>query len=238
MITEVWPTDSTSLPWLSSAVSGSLIFGQSCGAVLANFVSPKAILLTGTIVGTALVGGSACGNEYNQTTVIALVVIGFLLIGLQEAICGVSCTIALKDQREIGIGGGLSATIRSAISSVGSVIYRSVQSNTLTDQISSQVVPSVIAAGLPKESVPALLEALTGEIPTSQVKGLTPSILEEATHAYRAAASVAFRNVMLTAMAFGVISIGCAFFAPKLDEKKRNLVTRTLHKGERSKPNQ
>lgn len=141
MVKSVWPTTGDSYAWLASCIGGCLIGGQVCGGLVANVVSPRLILMTGTLVGTAFIGGAACANEYNQTTVIALVVIGFLLIGLQEAICGTFRTIALKDQNDIGTGGGLAATMRSGFPALGSDIYGSVMRNTLSSQIPKVVLP-------------------------------------------------------------------------------------------------
>ncbi|KAF2096933.1 MFS general substrate transporter [Rhizodiscina lignyota] len=233
MIQALWPVTGDKYAWMSATTGGCLIVGQAFGGFLASKVSPRLILLTGTFAGTAFIGGAACANEYNQTTVLVLVVIGFLLVGIQEAVCGTFATMALRDQREIGTGGGLAGSARSGISAIGSVAYGSVLRNTLSEQIPKYVPAAAIKAGLPKTEVAQLIQVLTGKAKAATVAGLTPEILTTATHAYRQAASIAFRNVLLTSVAFGCVSIVCAWFAPTIGKEKHGIVAGTLHKGER-----
>lgn len=229
MVKSLWPVTGDAYAWIAAVPGMCLIVGQTTGGFMANFVNPRFIIISGTLVGTALVGGAACANEYNFSTVLTLVVLGYFMIGFQEAICGTLATISLRNQRDIGTGGGLAATMRSGISALGSAVYGAVLRNSLSTEIPKAVPAAAIAAGLPEDSVAALIPVLQGGAqPPGGIPGLTPEILEVATHAYRAAASIAFRNVMLTSFAFGTISIVCAWFAPAVEESKKGIVSRTL----------
>lgn len=202
---------------------------------MAHKVSPRKILLFGVVGGSAFIGGAACANEYNQATVITLLVIGYLFVGIQEAVCGTLATVSLKDQREIGTGGGLAGAMRSAVSAIASVIYGSVNRNTQAQSIAKYVPAAAVTAGLPSELASQLILVLTGEAEAATVPGLTPEILAAATHAYRHAVSIAFRNVFLTAFGFGIVSVVCAFFAPTISKEAKGIVAGTLHKGVREK---
>lgn len=161
--------------------------------------------------------------------------VGYLLIGIQEAVCGTLATMSLKDQREIGTGGGLAGATRSAVSAIASVIYGSVNRNSQAQSIAKNVPGAAIAAGLPAKQVSQLILVLTGKAKAASVQGLTPEILAAATHAYKHAVSIAFRNVFLTAFAFGVVSIVCACFAPTISTEAKGIVAGTLHKGDRTR---
>lgn len=237
MVKSLWPVTGDGYAWIAAVPGMCLIVGQTFGGFLANFVNPRFIIISGTLVGTAFIGGAACANENNFTTVLILVILGYFMIGFQEAICGTLATISLRDQRDIGTGGGLAATMRSGISALGSAVYGAVLRNSLSKEIPKVVPAAAIAAGLPAGSVAALIPVLQGGAqPAGGIPGLTPEILEVATHAYRAAASIAFRNVMLTSFAFGSVSMVCAWFAPAVDEAKKGIVSRTLRKHSEKEP--
>ncbi|CAK7213428.1 hypothetical protein SBRCBS47491_001793 [Sporothrix bragantina] len=230
MVRALWPATGDRYAWIATVPSLCLLIGQTTGGVLSNFMPPRLVVVTGTVVGTALLGGCACAREDNFYTVLPLAVVGYFLIGFQEAVGGTYITILLHDQNDIGTGGGVGATIRSGMSALGSAVLGSVLQNTLSSNVPKYVTSAATSAGLPASSVAQLILVIKGTAKSSTVPGLTPEILDVATHAYRTAASIAFRNVMLTAMAFGTIGIACSFFAPSMDESKKAIIARTLHR--------
>lgn len=234
MIIALWPTKAAAVPMgfgLMATLTGlGLQFGQIGGALIANWFDKKILLLISTAIGAVLLAGAAAANEHNLGTVLGLLIPGFLGIGAQEAVTGVFCTVALKDQADIGVGGGVAATIRAGMSALGSVIYSSVLKNRLQQTVPSMVHDAAVGAGLPAESVPALLKYLQGTGTADQVTGMTQDILAGATTAFRTASSYAFRDVMLTTLAFGACSVICAFFTPKIDQSQANLISRVLQR--------
>lgn len=235
MLLALWPRQSAGngYGWMSVLTGTGLQVGQIAGSLIANWLNKRALLIVSTTIGASFLAASACARADNLATVLGVIIPGFLAIGVQEAISGVFCTVALKRQEEIGVGGGLAATTRAGLSALGSVIYGAVLNNRLASTVPRLVSQTASEAGLPTTSVPALIAMLNGT-GKGPVPGLTPKILETTTAAYQTANSLAFRDVMLTSMAFGVISVICAVFTPTIDEEKAKVVSRVLEK-EKSK---
>lgn len=237
MIVALWPDVATgnNFGWMAVITGLTLQVGQSGGGLLANFVKQKPLLIGSTVVGTALLAATACANGGNMATVLALLILSFLGIGIQEAISGVFCTVSLKDQADIGVGGGTAATIRAGLSVLGSVVYSSVLNARLGQTIARLVPSAALAGGLPQSSVPGLIQLLDGAGSQKNVEGLTPQILADASLAYQDASALAYRDVMLTTLAFGAVSILCAFFTPDVDKETANVVSRVLEKDDKAK---
>ncbi|KAL1888399.1 hypothetical protein Sste5346_009607 [Sporothrix stenoceras] len=234
MVTGLWPekvAGGNKLGWSLLLTGFGLQVGQICGSFIANFVNQRYLLLASTTLATALLGAASCATQYNMWTVLGVMIPGFLAIGVQEAVSGTFCTIALKNQKEIGVGGGVAATTRSGLSVLGSVIYSAIITNRLNKTIPALVPPAATAAGLPASSVAALIAYLKGTTKTTAgIVGVTPDILSAATIAYRDANAQAYQTVMLTTIAFGGISMICAWFTPSIDKEKAHIVSTVLEK--------
>ncbi|CAK7233857.1 hypothetical protein SBRCBS47491_008753 [Sporothrix bragantina] len=237
MVTGLWPekvAGGNRLGWSLLLTGFGLQVGQIGGALIANFVNQRYLLLASTTFATGLLASAACATQYNMWTVLGVMIPGFLAIGVQEAVCGTFCTIALRNQKEIGVGGGVAATTRSGLSVLGSVIYSAILTNRLKKTIPALVPAAAEAAGLPASSVTALIAYLGGTGKEAAVVGLTPSILAAATTAYRDANAQAYQTVMLTTIAFGGISMICAWFTPAIDQEKAHLVSTVLEKDDKT----
>lgn len=233
MLVALWPEKATgdNYGWLSVTTGLTLIIGQIAGSFVANWVDNKKILLIlSTSVGTATLAATACSNANNLSTALGLIITAFLSLGVQEAVSGVFCTVALKDQADIGVGGGVATTMRAGLSALGSVIYNAVLTSRLSKTIPDLVSKAASRSGLPSGSIANLIALLKGQGSQEDVMALTPKILDEATVAYQKANALAYRDVMLTTLAFGAISIFCAFFTPEIDKTKSKEVSRVLEK--------
>lgn len=235
MVVALWPERAVgnNYGWMTVITGLTLIVGQMSGSFAANWVNRKALLIGSTIVGTSMLGATACANADNLSTVLGLLVVGFFAIGIQEAVSGVFCTVSLKDQADIGVGGGTAATLRAGLSALGSVIYNSVLTNRISETVPDLVTKAATGAGLSPGSVPSLIAFLQGTGTQSAVDGLTPKVLGAATVAFQKASALAYRDVMLTTLAFGAISIICAFFTPEVDKEQAKLVSRVLEKDQK-----
>lgn len=165
----------------------------------------------------------------NKATAIALMFLGCFWIGWNESICLANTTICLADQREIGIAGGLGASIRAAICAVLVAVYTTILSNRLTETTSSRVPPALVNAGLPSDSVADFLGIVStaGVVAPSDayasVQGISDSIIDVGVRAYKLANVDAFSTI-----AFSGVAIILTFWAPNTEEYMTDNVAATL----------
>lgn len=161
----------------------------------------------------------------------ALVFLATTFVGWNEALVLPICTIAIRDQEEIGTAAGIAGSSRSAISTVASTVYSVVLTSRVTQTLTTQVPPAVIAAGLPAASVVDYMSAIAAGGKQSlldAVKGLNSEILATGAQAYRHAYSDAYRTIFLVSLAFGGLGIICSFFIPDIDALLGDKVAATL----------
>lgn len=98
------------------------------------------------------------------------------------------------DQEDLGVSGGLSGVARNGGGVVALTVCTAILANVQARNM-KQLVPTVaIGAGLPSESVVALLEALPlGETALSQVPGLTENVLAASLAAFQESYVIALR---------------------------------------------
>lgn len=174
-------------------------------------------------------------NPDNKSTAIALMFLGCFFIGWNETITLANTTICVEDQREIGIAGGLGASIRAAICAVLVAIYTTILSNRLTQTTASLVPPALVGAGLPADSVSDFLTIISTSgtsAPRSvyaSVSGITDNIVAVGVRAYKVANSDAYRTVYLSTIAFSGLAIILTFFAPNTEKYMTDHVAATLN---------
>jgi hypothetical protein len=136
-----------------------------------------------------------------------------VFIGWNESICLSNAAILVKDQREIGVAGGLAGSVRSIISSILSAVYVAIFTNRLTKTVSTEVPAALVKAGLPVSSVPGFLAAITSGLPDafSKVPGATQSIIAVGLRSYKQANADAYRAVYLSTIAFSGLAILLTF---------------------------
>jgi hypothetical protein len=161
----------------------------------------------------------------------AFVLIATTFIGWNEALVFPICTIAIRDQEEIGTAAGIAGSARSAISTVASTVYSVVLTARVTETLSTQVPAKVVEAGLPATSVADYMAAIAAggsQRMLDAVQGLSPEILATGADAYRFAYMDAYKTVFLTSLAFGGLGIICSLFIPNIDSLMGNKVAVTL----------
>lgn len=174
----------------------------------------------------------------NKAAAIALIFLGCFWIGWNESVCLANTTICIDDQREIGIAGGLAASMRSAICAVLVAVYTTILSNRLTETMSSGIPPKLIEAGLPAESIADFLGVVTTAGTTapasvySGVQGITDKIVAVGVRAYQVANVEAFRTVYFSTIAFSAISIIMTVWAPNTEKWMTGNVAATLNQEE------
>jgi hypothetical protein len=166
----------------------------------------------------------------NKSAAIALLFMGCTFVGWNEAICLAGTTLLVKDQREIGIAGGLGSAIRSAITAVVTAVYVTVLTNKLETNIVAQVPAALAAAGLPTSSIAAFIGAISVGTPAAfaAVPGVTSKIIATGLTAYKQANSDAFHTVYLTTLAFTGLAVMVAFFQGNTEHTMTENVAATL----------
>jgi hypothetical protein len=157
--------------------------------------------------------GAATVTPDNKSTQIALIYLGCVFIGWNESLCLSNSVILIKDQREIGVAGGLAGSVRSIISSILSAVYVAIFTNRLTKTVGSEVPAALVGAGLPASSVPGFLTAITSSVPNafSAVDGATEAIVAVGLRAYKQANADAYRTVYLSTIAFSGLAVILTF---------------------------
>lgn len=107
-------------------------------------------------------------------------------------------------------------------------IYVTILRNRMTSNTRSIVVPAIINAGLPADSVEAFLPIFVSSSTDSiqAFPGITPAIIAAATNGFRQAYGASFQTVFLASIAFGSVAILAAFLYKEISEEtmKRGVV--------------
>jgi Fungal trichothecene efflux pump (TRI12) len=227
-ITALYTTDPSMIGWLSCAVGGGALLGQTaCGLFIKGLGRQKWQLIAVTSSMTAFIAGMAATNQHNRGLAVALCLLGSFSLGYVENMCLTLATFVLDD-KDIGLAIGILSSTRTWIAGIALAIYTTVLNNKLAQLVPATVGPAAVNAGLSPAAVPALLTGLgTGSF--SNVPGITPAIIEIATDAYKTAFSQSVRIVYLISIAFGALAIGGAFFSPNAESRFDAGVARRMH---------
>ena len=179
------------------------------------------ISITGMVLFGALLG---LGNPGNMGTMIAMVFLCQTFFGwaqyLSIAYVQFGC-----DQVELGISGGLAGVARFAGGAVAISVYTAILTNVQGDYFQRLVPSAATAAGLPADSVAALLAALpVGADALAQVPGLTPEIATAAAGAFQESYVHGLRTTALSSLAFGILGIIGALCCEDIGHKMNNKI--------------
>lgn len=133
----------------------------------------------------------------------------------------------MRDQRQIGIAGGMAGSIRAAICGVLTAVYTVILSNRLSDNIPNYVPEAVIEASLPESSVADFIAGLTAGS-FEGIRGVTDSVIAAGVRAHQLANAKAFETVYLSTIAFSVIAIVLTWWAPNTEKYMDEKVVATL----------
>ncbi|OCL08489.1 MFS general substrate transporter [Glonium stellatum] len=217
------------LPTLGIGITVGEIVG---GGIAKNVGKWKWQCIAVITLGTILLGLTAICSHDTPKAAMAIVFIATTFVGRNEFLVLPICTIAIRDQQEIGTAAGMAGSSQSAISTVASTIYSVVLTARMGKTIPAQVPKAVIAAGLLASSVADYMTAITAggsEKALQAVKGLTPQILIIGTKACRHAYMDAYRTIFLVSIAFGSLAILVSFFIPDINNLMNDSVVATLH---------
>ncbi len=214
---------------ISNIVGLGIITGQVVGGVLAERIGhAKYQCVAVFTIGAIFLGCMATTTPDTMGRAIALLTIGCIAIGWNETLCLANATICVRDQREIGVAGGMAGSMRAAMCAVLVAIYTTVLGNRLTQTVAAEVPSALVSAGLPESSVSAYLAAISSGV-YSNVPGITDAIIAAGTRAYQVANANAYSTVYLTTIAFSGIAIVLTFYAPNTEKYMTGKVVATLH---------
>ncbi|KAF2646390.1 MFS general substrate transporter [Massarina eburnea CBS 473.64] len=244
----IWPQMTTNVyargrvEWggiVSCLVGIGITIGEIIGGTVAkNFGHWKIQCFCVITLGTIFLGLGALCNPNTPNTAMALVFVATAFIGWNEALVLPICTIAIRDQGEIGTAAGIAGSSRSAISTIASTVYSAVLTARVSETLSTQIPPAVIGAGLPASSVTEYMTAIAAggtQKLLDAVPGLTPEILATGAEAYRWAYSDAYRTIFLTSLAFGGLGVICSLFIEDIDTMMGGKIAVTLTGREKEK---
>lgn len=180
MVAALYTQDVITAGLVASCIGSGVCAGQFIGswiAVPGGMLKYKLIFISCGLC--AFVAGLA-GATDSQATGSALAVMGGVMVGLLEVIVSTAVTIVIDDQSEIGTAAGVFGSIRAAAGVLATGIFSTVYINKLTHFTTVDVVPALIAAGLPVTSVEPFLTALNAADLTAaeKVPGVTEKIIE------------------------------------------------------------
>lgn len=167
----------------------------------------------------------------NENLLIGLVFCANFCSGWVEIINLSNSTIVIEDQRDIGVAGGLAASLRTGIAAVSTVVYVTTLTNQLTKNIPRLVGAAVVKAGLPPSSIPGFLMAINLGTATAfaDVPGVSTEIIAAGGAAYKVASAESYRVLYLVSIAFSAIGFVVTWFTPNTETLQTTQVAATLH---------
>ena len=150
--------------------------------------------------------------------------IAFMLISVTGYGWAIFLSIAVAQMgvrhRDLGTSGGIAGVFRFAAGSIGTAVYTTILTKTITKDTAQFVPPAVIAAGLPQSDVASLLPLVGTK--NINMHCYSQAVLVAAQGAYEHAQQQGIRMVALTSIAFGMIGFIATLCCKDVDAKMNN----------------
>ncbi|OAL29462.1 hypothetical protein AYO20_09199 [Fonsecaea nubica] len=214
--------------WLACVVGASFFIGQIIGGPMCRWIPQSRWLMVGTtLVLLAFSAAMITVGPGQESKGIGILFIACLTVGIVE-----TCALALAPlplpTEDIGVALGALGSIRSSGASVATAIYTTILSNKLSDFTGPRVTQAALAAGLPQDSLSALLTSLaSGDL--SGVSGMNPTITAAVAAATASAAADAFKYVWYAVVAFACVAVIAACFTVNYGDFMTDEVARKMH---------
>jgi hypothetical protein len=142
---------------------------------------------------------AAAANPLDMDLTMGLIALGTLFIEMMKGMATYTTAIPPRSQEEISTAEDPSGSIQAFSSVIAVAVLSTTLLNRLTTTIPVNVVPAVQNAGLPAESIPALISGLDGlnTLDSTVVPSLTLQTMEITSQAYSMATAQAYRTVFL-----------------------------------------
>ncbi|KAF5963036.1 major facilitator superfamily transporter [Fusarium coicis] len=195
--------------------------------------------LTASVVITTLFGAlMALGQPDRKGMMIAFVFINQVAMGWGQYL-SIAYTQLGVDPVDLGVSGGLSGVARNGGGVVALTVSLTILANVQGQSMKKLVPQAALAAGLPSESLEALMGALPlGEAALSKVPGATQQVLEAALGAFQQSYLIGLRTTALASLAFGGVCIIACLFCKDIDDKMTDKIEVFLENDENAAKNQ
>ncbi|KAK4941425.1 hypothetical protein LTR10_018694 [Elasticomyces elasticus] len=214
--------------WLACVLGSATLIGQVLGGVLVKYIKrSRMVLIAGCVMLLTFSASMVSVGVAQEKKGIGLMFMACFSIGIVE-----TCSLALAPlslpTEDIGAALGALGSIRSGGASVAVAIYTTILSNKLTQYTAPAVEKAALAAGLPKSSLPALLEGLALSNFTA-VPGINTKITAAVGGAEASAAAESFKYVWYAVIAFACLACGAACLTIDYGEYLTDDVARKMH---------
>ncbi|KAK3636702.1 hypothetical protein LTR56_014003 [Elasticomyces elasticus] len=234
--TVIWPTMAGTLfttsvsdvGWLSCAVGGGLLFGQIlAGAGIRYLPKMRWQMTVAGVIMMAFIAALASSAEGTRVRTVVFLLIGCAGAGYVENLTLSAITLVWEPE-DIGLVAGMMGCIRTAAGALATSMYSAILTSEITKYLPAKVGPAAVGAGLPVDSLPALLAGVgTGSF--DAVPGVNAGVLAAIAPAIKQAYAMAFRTVFLCTLPFGVILlIAAIFYCPNMEDYLTDEVARKL----------
>ncbi|KEF56729.1 uncharacterized protein A1O9_06919 [Exophiala aquamarina CBS 119918] len=233
----MWPTliqaiwyqnDTRMVGYYSCFVGGGLITGQILGGLGHKYIPRTRIqMVVSSCVMVGFIGAMASSTPESLHRSCAFIFLGTVGAGYVESL-SLSSIALVWDASDFGLVASVMGCIRTAAGAIATSIYPNILTNEFKKYLPRYVSEATLNKGLPADSLPALLEALTtGNFST--VPGITQEIIEAATYANKRAWARSSETVFLVTLAFGGLMLIASLFAPDVEVYLTDFVPRALH---------
>jgi hypothetical protein len=159
IIGTVYSTDVLTIGWQSYVVGGGVL-GKCSTALLCHIPKAKYQTIVASCLAFAFVTSLSSISQIYHVAFIVFRVFACPLISFVDNITFPGVTLVVESQ-DIGLASGVLGSIRACGGSVAQGIYVSVLLNKLAVYLPEFVSPTVLSAGLPSSSLPALFAGIT-----------------------------------------------------------------------------
>lgn len=238
--TVLWPTllatvyraPSVKVGWDSSVVGGGVLLGQVMAGLAISYVPRvKVQCVVAACLMTAFVTALVSLSADRWAATISLGLLACTAVGYLENISFPGVTL-LWEPQDIGLTTGVLGSIRGLGGAVAQALYSSIYGGKLAGYLPELVAPAAAAAGVPAESIPALLRSVAAGEDLSSVPGMTPEAAQAVGRAVVEANVRAFRMVFYSTVPFSFVVVAAACFVPDVERFLTQNVARRLQNKE------
>ncbi|KAF9737478.1 hypothetical protein PMIN04_009176 [Paraphaeosphaeria minitans] len=223
--------------WLSTTAAFGLWGGIVLLGPLMHFIKHiRYQILASSIWMTAFLGAMASITVEKKSEAIAFSFLGGLTIGWGEVIAAIMVQYVVSDQ-DLGVAFSVISASRTIFGSIFTAAFTAIYTNKVPGYLTSLVPSAVTSAGLPADSVPELMTAVSAGTQAAllNVTGMNSEILHTTNIAVSTAYSKSYAYVYYFAVALGGLAIIASVCLRDFDQYLTEHVSRQLyHRGEAS----